>query len=164
MAEFFAAGLGAGKRQENVLDWSRLVTQAKSAPAEAWTAPEAFVAVLFSAVTCDEEVNQIEHEELLALAHRSRALRAMTPSQLGQLNAKVIERLRGNSEALGEACAALPEDARLPAFAHALDLVLADGELVEDEADFLNTLILHLKLNRDDVERVADVMVMKNQY
>jgi len=59
---------------------------------------------------------------------------------------------------------ALPEEMRLTAFANALDLVLADGQLSEDEADFLNTLILHLQLNGADVERIADIILLKNRY
>jgi hypothetical protein len=31
---------------------------------------EAFLAVLFAAVTCNGELAAVEHEELLALAHR----------------------------------------------------------------------------------------------
>jgi uncharacterized tellurite resistance protein B-like protein len=163
MADFFAASLGPG--QGNVLDWSRLLEGASVSSAQpTWTIPEAFVAVLFGAVTCDGELATVEHEELLALAHRSRALKTLTPEQLGAVNTKVSARLRDSDTALQEACMALPEDMRLPAFAHALDLILADGELNEEEADFLNAIILHLKLNREDVERVADVIVMKNQY
>jgi hypothetical protein len=45
-----------------------------------------------------------------------------------------------------------------------MDLVLADGDLNQDEADFLNALILHLKLDREGVERVADVIMLKNRY
>lgn len=162
MADFFAASLGPA--QGNMLDWSRLLEGAAASSEPTWSIPEAFTAILFAAATCDGELATVEHEELLALAHRSRALKTLTAQQLGAVNTKVSARLRDSDTALVEACAALPEDMRLPAFAHALDLVLADGELNEDEADFLNAIILHLKLHREDVERVADVIVMKNQY
>ena len=168
MSDFFAARLGEGRTPQNALNWSSLFEQPQpprtkeSAPG--WSTPEAFVAILFSAVTCDGELAPVEHEELLALAHRSRALKSLSTAQLAALNAQVLERLRQSDSALEEACKALPQDARLSAFAHALDLVLADGELNQDEADFLNAIILYLRLDRADVERIADVMVLKNQY
>jgi hypothetical protein len=80
------------------------------------------------------------------------------------LYARVTTRLRDEPDALKEACVAAPEEMRLSLFAHALDLALADGELTIDEADFLNALILDLKLDRDGVAQVADVIVLKNAY
>ena len=164
VSDFFVSSLGPqpDPSRKNPLSWSRLV---KEAPAdEAWSAPEAFVTVLLAAVTCDGGVAAPEHEELLALVHRSRALKSLTTAQLSELNIKAIARLRDQPDALAEACAALPEDMRLTVFAHALDLVLADGELSIDEADFLNALLLALKLNREDVAKIADVIVLKNKY
>lgn len=167
-SDFFAARLGEGRVPQNALDWSTLFEQQPKPQAKevspGWSTPEAFVAILFSAVTCDGELAPVEHEELLALAHRSRALKSLSTQQLAALNTQVLERLRQSDSALEEACQALPQDARLSVFAHALDLVLADGEVNQDEADFLNAIILYLKLDRADVERIADVMVLKNQY
>lgn len=129
-----------------------------------WSIPEAFLAVLFGAVTCDGELAAVEHEELLALVHRSRALKTLSTRQLSDLNIKILERMRGSDTVLRDACAALPEEMSAPLFAHALDLILADGEFGEDEADFLNGLILNLNLDREDVERIATVIELKNRY
>ena len=161
MADFFVASLG---RDENALDWSQLVAFSASQPRSAWTVPEAFVAILFAAATCDGELAGEEHDALLALVHRSRALKTLNKTQLADVNATVVARLRDNPKALKQACAALPQDMRLPVFAHALDLALADGELREEEADFMNTLILELGVDGRDVERIADVIVLKNRY
>jgi uncharacterized tellurite resistance protein B-like protein len=162
MADFFAASLGP-RQPANVLDWSQLTAQEAPQAAD-WTVPEAFLAVLFAAATCDGALASVEHEELLALVHRSRALKTLTPGQLAELNIRIAARLRQDDAALPGACAALPEDMRLSVFAHALDLVMADGELTVDEADFLNALILNLKLDREGVARVADVITLKNRY
>jgi hypothetical protein len=164
MSEFFVSTLGPQPEpsRRNPLSWSSLVDEKPAA--QGWSVPEAFVTVLLAAVTCDGELAALEHEELLALVHRSRALKSITPAQLSELNVKAIARLRDEPDALAEACAALPEAMRLAVFAHALDLVLADGELSIDEADFLNALILDLKLDREGVAKVSDVIVLKNQY
>ncbi len=163
MADFFVSTLGKAP-QEKALDWSQLVgASALGAPGH-WSVPEAFLAVLFAAVGCDGEIAAVEQEELIALVHRSRALKSLSPAQLTEINLRTGERLRDSEGALREACAVLPEEMRLPLFAHALDLVLADGELTEDEADFLNALILYLDLDGKSVEQVADVMVLKNRF
>lgn len=160
MSNHFDASPG---REKSAPDWSRLV--GPEAPrTQGWTVPEAFVTVLLSAVTCDGDLAAIEHEELLALAHRSRALMSLTTKQLADINEKVLARLRDEEGAFEQACAAIPEEMRLSLFAHALDLVLADGDLNQDEADFLNGLILRFNLMADDVRRITDVLVLKNKY
>lgn len=167
MSDFFVAKLEprqGGKAATNALSWGALLEAESEKPAANWSIPEAFLTILFSAVTCDGELAAVEHEELLALAHRSRALKTLTTRQLSDLNIKIMERMRNGGDVLREACAELPQDMRTPVFAHALDLVLADGELNEDEADFLNGLILNLKLDREDVERIAAVIELKNRY
>ena len=165
MSEFFAANLGAPPK--NVLDWSSLIGVSRltlGKEAVAWSKEEAFLAVLFAAATCDGRLSSEEHEELLALVHRSRVLKVLSTDQLATINVTIALRLRDTDTALRDACVALPEEMRPTAFAQALDLVLADGQLSEDEADFLNTLILHMQLSGADVERIADVILLKNRY
>jgi uncharacterized tellurite resistance protein B-like protein len=167
MSDFFVASLGSrqpGQAAPNPLSWSALLEAEDEKTAAGWPIPEAFLTILFRAVTCDGELAAVEHEELLALAHRSRALKTLTTKQLSDLNIRILERLRRSDATLRDACAELPEEMRAPVFAHALDLVLADGELNEDEADFLNGLILNLRLDREDVERIAAVIELKNRY
>jgi uncharacterized tellurite resistance protein B-like protein len=165
MANFFVSTLGhRGERQESTSDWSRLLAPEGPDTREGWTIPEAFVAVLIAATICDGELAAVEYEGLLALVHRSRALKVLSAKQLAEINTKVAARLRDADAALQGACAALPEEMRLPLFAHALDLVLADGELTQDEADFLNAIVRHLGLDQDSVERVSAVITLKNRF
>jgi uncharacterized tellurite resistance protein B-like protein len=165
MADFFVSTLGARReRPENPFDWSRLLASQEAGAQEGWTIPEAFLAVLFAAATCDGQLAAVEHEELLALAHRSRALKSLSTNELAEINIKIVARLRDAETALEEACKALPEEMRLPLFAHALDLVLADGELNHEEAEFLDAIVLHLGLDRESVERVSSVIALKNRF
>ena len=166
MSSFFVASLGRTRGeagQENMLDWSRLLASGAAPAHAAWTIPEAFLAILIAAASCDGEVAAVEREEIVAIVHRSRALKSLSSAQLNQLQDRVTTRLNEAEGALGEACAALPQDMRLSVFAHALDLVLADGELTEAEADFLNTITRNFGLDGDAVRNVADVMIIKNQ-
>ncbi len=163
MADFFVSTLGKGA-QERTLDWSQLAGASASRAPNHWSVPEAFIAVLFAAISCDGEIAAVEQEEVLALVHRSRALKSLSPAQLAEVNTRIIERLRDSDSALREACAALPEEMHLPLFAHALDLVLADGELTEDEAAFLNALVSYWDIEPRSVERVSEVIVLKNRF
>lgn len=169
MADFFASTLaprrgGAAASTDNALSWSSLLAPEAPRTPQGWTIPEAFIAILFAAVTCDGEIASVEHEELLALVHRSRALKTLTTEQLAGINTRILTRLREEETALSDACAALPEEMRLSVFAHALDLILADGELTIDEADFLNALILDLKIDHDGVSKIAEVIALKNRF
>lgn len=161
MSSFFVASLGQTRGEENVLDWSRLLTSGAAPAHAAWTIPEAFLAILIAAASCDGDVAAVEREEIVAIVHRSRALKSLSSAQLNELQDRVTTRLAEG--ALGEACAALPQDMRLSVFAHALDLVLADGDLTEAEADFLNTITRNFGLDGDAVRNVADVIIIKNQ-
>jgi uncharacterized tellurite resistance protein B-like protein len=165
MTDFFVSTLGARReRPEHALDWSRLLASKEAGALQGWTIPEAFAAVLFAATTCDGQLAAVEHEELLALVHRSRALKSLSTNELAEINTKIAARLRDDETALQEACRALPEEMRLPLFAHALDLVLADGELKQQEAEFLDSIVLHLGIDGDSVERVSSVIAVKNRF
>jgi uncharacterized tellurite resistance protein B-like protein len=134
-----------------------------SAANSSWTPQEALFAVLFSAAVCDGGLDRIEQETLLALIHRSRALKALGDEELEDINASVSAKLHGREdEALEEACKALPPAPRLPLFALALDIILADGDLTQQEAAFLNRLAAGLQLSESDVRRVADIIILKN--
>lgn len=129
-----------------------------------WTIGEAFMALHLSAVSADGRLSEEEHAELFALARRSRVLKTYTQDQLAQVNTTVSQRLSQRSEGLVEACESLPHDMRLTVFAHCVDLILADGELHENEADFLNKITAYLGIDRSDAERIQQVLLIKNRF
>ena len=127
-----------------------------------WSLEQALVAVFYSAASVDGDVDEREREEILAFERRSRTLRGLKPEELKAVNRDVVDRLRYGEGSLAAACATLPAELRLAVFAQALDILLADGELKDTEADFVNTLILELKLDGQDVEEIAEVLAIKN--
>ncbi len=129
-----------------------------------WTIGEAFMALHLSAVSVDGRLSEEEHAELFALAKRSRVLKSYTQDQLAQVNTIVSQRLSERSEGLVEACESLPHDMRLTVFAHCVDLVLSDGELHEKEAEFLNQITAYLGLDRENAERIQQVLLIKNRF
>lgn len=129
-----------------------------------WTIPEAFLCLLLSAAMADGNVDQEEASTIQTLARRSRALSALSPQDLANANNVVNERMGNRSNALEEACGTLPADMCLPVFAHCVEIILSDGELLTSEAQWLQSLIPLLDLNPDEARRVMEVLLLKGQY
>ena len=129
-----------------------------------WSIPEAYLAILVSAGMADGNLHPQEAEEIRNVVARSRALRSLSPAQLSAANTVVNERLQSRREALEEACHTLPADMCLSVFAHAADLVLADGALTQTEADFLERLTRFMEIADENAQRVLEVLLLKAQY
>jgi len=129
-----------------------------------WTIPEAFLCLLISAAMADGNLNANEAQTIQMLAGRSRALSALSPGDLAAANQAVNERMSNRPNALEEACATLPADMCLPVFAHCVDIILSDGELLSTEAQWLQSLIPLLDLNADEARRVMEVLLLKGTY
>lgn len=126
-----------------------------------WTIPEAILAILIASASADGVFKEEEGALIQNIALRSRALRSLSPADLAKANSVVNERLAQNPNALKEACETLPADMCLPFFAHCVDIMLADGELVKMEADFLEKLVPMLDLDQDHARRVMEVLLLK---
>jgi tellurite resistance protein len=129
-----------------------------------WSIPEAFLAILFSAAMVDGDFAADEREAIVGISRRSRVLNSLPPNELSNINNTVNERLQNRPDALKEACETLPADMCLPVFAHCVDIVLADGELLKAEAEFLENLMPMLDVERDHARRVMEVLLLMNQY
>jgi uncharacterized tellurite resistance protein B-like protein len=144
-----------------IFDWAGMVETAT--PGSSWTLQEALLGVLFSAAVCDGSLDRVEQDVMLALIHRSRALKSLDDEELEDLNASISAKLHGReTECLEEACKVVPVPLRLPIFAQALDIILADGDLTQRESAFLNRIAAYLQLAEADVQRVAEVIILKN--
>ncbi|HVY87094.1 MAG TPA: tellurite resistance TerB family protein [Caulobacterales bacterium] len=165
MDQFFVTRLGEPKPlSPNVLDWGRLVEARRLKPESAWSAPEALLCVLLATALCDKAFSTEEREYIRAVTHHSKGLRTLTQEQLNALQWIVVDRLKAGVDlAVNAACAALPADLRLPAFAQALDVALWDGDLSQVEAEFLDELAVRLGVSESEVRRIADVILLKNQ-
>ncbi len=126
-----------------------------------WTIPEAILAVMVASAMSDGSFTQEEGDLIQKLALRSRALRSLSPADLAKANDVVNQRLAQNPNALKEACETLPSDMCLPFFAHCVDIMLADGELVKSEGEFLDRLATMLDLDQDHSRRVMEVLLLK---
>lgn len=128
-----------------------------------WTIPQSFLCLLLSAAVSDGHLAPEEMAEIQCLSIRSRTLKSLGPAGLVKANADVSQRLKERPRGLQEACEALPMDLRLPIFGHCVEIVLADGELLQPEVEFLNTITNHLDISGDDAQFVMKALLIKNR-
>jgi uncharacterized tellurite resistance protein B-like protein len=129
-----------------------------------WSIPEAFLCLLFSAAMADGTFAGPESDAIKVIVGRSRAMTALTPQALAAANDVVNQRMQQNPNSLEEACQTLPADMCLPVFAHCVDIILSDGQLIKSEAEWLNQIALMLDIEPDNARRVMEVLLLKAQY
>lgn len=129
-----------------------------------WSIPEAFLGLLYVTASVDGDFGAQEVEAIRAVVSRSRAMGAVSPQDLAKADLVVRDRLKTRPNALQEACATLPADMRLSVFAHCVDIILADGQLLKTEADFTHKLAASLEIDMDAAKRVMEVLLLKAQY
>lgn len=129
-----------------------------------WSIPEAFLGIMFQAAMADGAFDAAEVAAIQQVASRSRALNSVSPQELAAANNSVNEKLKNRPDALKEACETLPADMCLPVFAHCVDIILSDGQLLKPEAEFLQQLAQMLDVDPANARRVMEVLLLKAQY
>lgn len=129
-----------------------------------WSIPEAFLGIMFQAAMADGAFDEAEVAAIQQVAGRSRALNTLSPQDLAATNNSVNEKLKNRPDALKEACETLPADMCLPVFAHCVDIILSDGQLLKTEGEFLHQLATMLDIEPDNARRVMEVLLLKAQY
>lgn len=138
--------------------------------------PEAFYAVLAAAVFADGHVDFREREELSALAYRSVALSDLSrdhPAEFEAMRERVLARF-DNPHTRAEVALAVAADAAprivanpemaFSAFAHALDIVMVDHQVVALEIEFIKHLAGWLRIDKEDATYAARFLRRKNRY
>lgn len=131
-----------------------------------WTIPEAFLGILILAGMADGTLDKIEVEAIRQIAMRSRAISSLPPEEQARTNNAVNEKIANMSaeQVLKEACSTLPADMCLPVFAHCVDIILSDGQLLDTEGQFLHKLAEMLDIDPNSGRRVMEVLLLKAQY
>ncbi len=129
-----------------------------------WSIHEAYMCLILCAAYADHQLAEEEKQEIAALVRRSRTMKRLTQAELANVNQSVVSRLRERKDALAEACIALPGDMRPSVFAHCVDIVLADGQLLPAEANFLNEVTKLMSLDANQALEIKRVIMTKNRY
>jgi uncharacterized tellurite resistance protein B-like protein len=125
----------------------------------------AFLGILMLADYSDGTVGDDEMQAFITAISRMKMFRDLTGDQVNRLidRGNKFIRQQGPDEALKQFAAALPENLHRAAFANAVNQVLADGVVEDEEKEYINKLRRALGLSGDDANMIAKVIMWKNQ-
>lgn len=126
---------------------------------------EAFATITLIAIAADGYFADSEVQALSTLLNRMQLFRSYPGDVLRKMFDRLMNLLnRYGTDALTKlAVTSLPHDLKPTAFAMAADIVLADGEVTEDEEEFLNSLYSSLEISQETAIKIIDVMIIKNR-
>ncbi len=129
------------------------------------TSGEAFMAIVMSAVSADDEVTNDEVILLLQLLVKFKGLERMQKSQFEQMFnrfQKIIKK-EGVGTLVTAAKSYLDPNLRETAFANAVEIVLSDGYVDIKEKEFLEHLQSAVEISDERAQTIAEVIMIKNR-
>ncbi|MEX2215221.1 MAG: tellurite resistance TerB family protein [Phycisphaeraceae bacterium] len=126
---------------------------------------EGFAGILLGASACDGHIADEEVQSLFTNLGRMKMYQRYSQAQWSQLMNRLLGVLKrkGVDELLTEAVKAVPAELRETVFANAVDIVLADGVVEDDEKEFIDKLQMQLDIGNDEAMNIVQVMVVKNK-
>lgn len=128
------------------------------------SAPEAFAAIALIAVAADGFIAPSESQIINSSLSRMQLFSNYSQTQKREMLDRLLTEIKnhGYNSLLKVAIAALPKQLRETVFAIATDITLADGEITEEEENFLNDLYSSLDLSEEIATKIIDVLMIKN--
>jgi tellurite resistance protein len=125
---------------------------------------EGFAGVLLAASACDGHIADEEANNLMLTLRQKKLYSRLTPQQMSAMFDRLTGVLRkGGPEKLLEKCyPVVPPELSETVFANAVDLVMANGSVDDDERQFINDLKSKLGLDDERSRMIVKVMVYKN--
>jgi uncharacterized tellurite resistance protein B-like protein len=126
---------------------------------------EAFAAIILLVISADGYLSEDEVRSLNVVLGRMHLFRSYSGDVLNRMFDRLcgILQTEGPETLFNAAIATLPHDLYDTTFAVATDLVLADGQVSEEEESLLGSLYRALDLPQELVEQVINVMSIKNK-
>ena len=126
---------------------------------------EAYAAITLAAIAADGYLADEEVEGFITSLNRMPLFKSYSGDVMRRMIDKLFSILKRNGvNALFDAAKqSLPHEMAPSAFAVAVDLILADGVVTEEEQEFLNNLYQALDINDEVAVKIVEVMMIKNQ-
>ena len=126
---------------------------------------EAFAAIALIAVTADGYAADTEEQVLMTSLSRMQLFRSYPADVIEKMIDRLLSILQrqGIETLFNAALAALPHELQETVFAVTTDIVLADGEVTEEEEELLHQLYRALEISEETAEKIIDVMLIKNR-
>ncbi|MBD1911482.1 MULTISPECIES: tellurite resistance TerB family protein [unclassified Leptolyngbya] len=144
---------------DQVLDAQQSSVQAVLSPAEA------FAAITLAAIASDGHLSEQELNGLITALNRMRLYRSYTGDTMRQMFDKLFGILKhdGVGVLFNAAQDLLPKELQEAAFAVAVDLLMADGQVSPEEKAFLEQLYNTLNIPEEKANKIIEVMAIKNR-
>jgi uncharacterized tellurite resistance protein B-like protein len=129
------------------------------------TPGQAFASICLIAVAADGVITGNESQAITTIFSRMNLFSDISGNNMRDMIDMLLNILKaGNAKALfDKAVVALPADLKETVFAITTDLVLADGELSEEEETLLDELYNALAIPEALADKIIDVMLIKNK-
>jgi tellurite resistance protein len=135
-----------------------------SATNRAYSLQEAASGVILGVVASDGHISDDEVSLLNFVANRHVIFRDQPASEYNTMIDRMLAILKRDGwRRMIEKCAAdLPRELKTTVFALAVDFVLIDGNVEEEEKEFIENLRHSLEIGGSDAEAIVSVLAMKN--
>lgn len=132
---------------------------------EPFTPEEAFAGILLAVAASDGHLSDQEAATFCGVAGRMRLYSAMPDEVFSAMMDRLTGVIKRDSVGalLGRSVAALPAELRDTAFAIAVDLVLADGEVEDEEQAVIEALQEALEIPDELARNIVEVMIIRNK-
>ncbi|WP_028453720.1 tellurite resistance TerB family protein [Chitinilyticum aquatile] len=125
----------------------------------------AFVNLCIAAAGADGCVSNQEGRSIMTYIARLKMFDEINDGKLEKLFDKAFATLesKGPHELVKLGSAGIPKELRPTAFACVADIVLADGELEDEEKEVLERIVTALELDQSTAVSIIEVMLIKNK-
>lgn len=126
---------------------------------------EGFAGVLLCASACDGHISDEEGQGISLILGQKKLYSRQTSQQFSSMMDRLIGELKrgGPEKLLLKTYPVIPPELKETVFANAVDIVLADGVVEQDEKEFIDDLKDKLEIEEQRAKTIVKVMVFKNQ-
>ncbi|WP_413167186.1 tellurite resistance TerB family protein [Capilliphycus salinus ALCB114379] len=126
---------------------------------------EAFAGIALAVVAADGYLADSELDVLITLLGRMQLFRSYPSEVMRRMFDKLfgIIKRQGVEALVNQAIQTLPHELQETMFAVATDLILADGEVTEEEESLLNDLCNAFEISQETTNEIIRVMLIKNK-
>jgi tellurite resistance protein len=125
---------------------------------------EGFAGVMLCASACDGHIGDEEGQSLNLILSNKKLYERQTQQQFSSMMDRLVGELKrgGPEKLLEKSFSAVSPELRECAFANAIDIVLADGVVEQEERDFIDDLQGKFEIEAKRAKAIVQVMVYKN--
>ena len=126
---------------------------------------EAFAGIMLATIAADGYIANEEIQHLVTTLYRMQLFQSYPNDHVSRMIGRLMRiiEVKNADTLLDLAVKCLPEYLHETVFAVATDLVLSDGDVSEEEEYLLSKLCNHLSISQDKVNKIIEVMIIKNR-